>query len=110
MPKSFNKASPAKKKARNNPNAVRQACPALMVLCCSFMLTKMGIEPKMSIMAAITMKELNISTKLMFLNIVVYAFQALTVIAGLTRNRLNEKESSPCSGDGGCSSAMTVKV
>jgi hypothetical protein len=29
----------------------------------------MGIEPRMSMMAAITMKELKISTKLMLLNI-----------------------------------------
>ena len=32
-----------------------------------------------------------------------------TVIAGLTRNLPNGKDSSPCLRDGGCSSAMTVK-
>ena len=32
-----------------------------------------------------------------------------TVIAGLTRNPLNERDTSSRSGDGGCSSAMTVK-
>ena len=68
MPKSFNSASPAKKNAKNRPKAVRQACPALMVLCCSFMLMKMGMEPKISMMAAITMKAPKISTKLILLN------------------------------------------
>jgi len=34
---------------------------------------------------------------------------AFAVIAGLTRNLPSEKESSSRSGDGGCSSAMTVK-
>ena len=33
----------------------------------------------------------------------------LIVIAGLTRNLLNGRVLSSCSGDGGCSSAMTVK-
>ena len=32
-----------------------------------------------------------------------------TVIAGLTRNLLNARVSSPGEGDGGCASAMTVK-
>ena len=41
-----------------------------MVLFCSFMLTKMGMEPKMSMMAAMTMKAPKISTKLMLLNMV----------------------------------------
>ena len=72
MPKSFSKASPAKKKAKNKAKAVRQACPALMVLFCSFMLMKMGMEPKMSIMAAMTMKAPKISTKLMLLNMFVF--------------------------------------
>ena len=35
--------------------------------------------------------------------------QPQTVIAGLTRNLLSERVSSSRSGDGGCSSAMTVK-
>ena len=34
---------------------------------------------------------------------------AFAVIAGLTRNLPSGKDSSPRSGDGGCSSAMTVK-
>ena len=34
---------------------------------------------------------------------------AFAVIAGLTRNLPNGKDSSPRLGDGGCSSAMTVK-
>ena len=33
----------------------------------------------------------------------------LTVIAGLTRNLLRRKETPSRMGDGGCSSAMTVK-
>jgi len=59
---------------------------------------------------AITMKELKISTKLMLFIMIVVRFLALTVIAGLTRNLPREKESSLCLGDGGCSSAMTVKA
>ena len=39
------------------------------------MLTKMGIDPKMSMMAAITMKELKISIKLIFPNIKLSVFR-----------------------------------
>ena len=37
-------------------------------------------------------------------------YTAIAVIAGLTRNLPNKKESSPSMGDGGCSSAMTSRV
>ena len=40
----------------------------------------------------------------------VYEIHPETVIAGLTRNLLNEKDTPSRTGDGGCSSAMTVKV
>lgn len=40
-----------------------------MVLFCSFMLMKIGMEPKISMMAAITINELKISTKLISPNI-----------------------------------------
>ena len=39
----------------------------------------------------------------------VYEIHPETVIAGLTRNLLNERDTSSRSGDGGCPSAMTVK-
>ena len=39
----------------------------------------------------------------------VYEIPPETVIAGLTRNLLNERDTSSRTGDGGCSSAMTVK-
>ncbi len=39
----------------------------------------------------------------------VYEIHPETVIAGLTRNLLNEKDTPSRTGDGGCSSAMTVK-
>ena len=38
-----------------------------------------------------------------------YEIPPETVIAGLTRNLLNEMDPSSRSGDGGCPSAMTVK-
>ena len=68
MPKSRNKASPAKKKSKNRPKAVRQACAALMSWFFSRMPMKMGMDPKISMMANITINELNISTKLMVPN------------------------------------------
>ena len=64
IPKSRKSASPAKKKSRNSPNAVRHACAALMSWFFSRMLIKIGIEPRISMMANITIKELKISTKL----------------------------------------------
>ena len=39
----------------------------------------------------------------------VYEIHHETVIAGLTRNLLSERDTSSRTGDGGCSSAMTVK-
>ena len=39
----------------------------------------------------------------------VYEIPPETVIAGLTRNLLSERDTSSRTGDGGCSSAMTVK-
>ena len=39
----------------------------------------------------------------------VYEIPPETVIAGLTRNLLSERDAFSRTGDGGCSSAMTVK-
>ena len=64
MPNTFNSASPAKKKAKKSANAVKQASAARMGWLFSLRLRKIGMEPKISMMAAITKKELNISTKL----------------------------------------------
>lgn len=63
MPNNFNKASPAKKNARNNPKAVRQACIAFMGFPLSFKLRNIGIEPRMSMIANITINELKTSMK-----------------------------------------------
>ena len=64
MPNTLNSASPAKKKAKKSANAVKQASAARMGWLFSLRVRKIGMEPKMSMMAAITKKELKISMKL----------------------------------------------